>query len=120
MSDPGFSRMRRVDSIIREVVAEEVELLKDPRLGLVSITGVETAPNLRTATVYFSTLDLGEAEETRRALEAAAPRIRRALGREVRLKYTPALSFELDAGIAGGERIDAILRQLSEERPDGD
>lgn len=120
MSEQGFSRMRRVDSIIRQVVAEEVELLKDPRLGLVSITGVETAPNLRNATVFFSTLDLDAADDTRRALEAAAPRIRRALGREVRLKYTPALTFELDAGIAGGERIDAILRELSREPTDED
>lgn len=108
-------RMRRVNSIVRQIVAEEVEVLKDPRLGFVTITGVETAPNLRRAKVYFSTLDLDTAPDAREALEAAAPRLRRALGSQVRMKYTPALEFEVDAGIAGGERIDEILRGLQEE-----
>jgi ribosome-binding factor A len=105
-------RMRRVNSIVREVLADEVELLKDPRLELITITGVETAPNLRNATVYFSTVDLDRAEEVREALEAAAPRLRRALGRQVRMKYTPRLEFALDTGVAGGARIDEILRRL--------
>ena len=118
MSNPSFNRMRRVNSIVQQVLADEVERLKDPRLEMVSITGVETAPNLRHATVYFSSLDLSRAEETRDALESAAPRLRRVLGREVRLKYTPALSFELDSGIASGERIDSILRDL--DRDDSD
>jgi len=107
--------MRRVNSIIRQVVAEEVELLKDPRLGFISITGVETAPNLRSAVVYFSTFDLESADETLQGLEAAAPRLRRAIGAQVRLKYTPSLTFELDRGITEGERIESILRKISEE-----
>lgn len=115
----SYPRMRRVNSILREVIAEEVEELKDPRLGMVSITGVETSPDLRQAVVFFSTLDLDDAEVTRQALEAAAPRLRRAVGSEVRLKYTPALTFELDQGVASGERIEAILRRLAEERGDG-
>jgi ribosome-binding factor A len=119
MSKPSFNRMRRVNSIVQQVLAEEVERLKDPRLEMVSITGVETAPNLRAATVFFSSLDLDRADDAKVALESAAPRLRRALGSEVRLKYTPALSFELDSGIAGGERIDSILRELHQEEPDG-
>lgn len=116
MSD--YSRMQRVNSIIQHLLADEVEKLKDPRLGIVSITGVETAPNLRRATVYFSTLNLDDADETRAALESAAPRLRRILGQEVRLKYTPALEFELDQGVAGGARIDQILADISRERKD--
>lgn len=112
MSESG--RMRRVNSILREVLADEVELLKDPRLGFISITGVETAPNLRHAVVYFSVLDLGAVEETRAALEAAAPRLRRAIGSQVRLKYTPALEFRLDRGIVEGEKIESLLRSLEE------
>lgn len=118
MSNPSYPRVRRVNSIIHQVVAEEVELLKDPRLGLVSITGVDTAPNLRTAVVFFSTLDLDNADETKQALEAAAPRLRRAVGNQVRLKYTPSLTFELDRGVTEGERIDALLRKLSSDEPD--
>lgn len=109
-------RMRRVNSVVRQVLAEEVEILKDPRLTLVTITDVETAPNLRHAMVYYSTLEADAVEGAREALRSAAPRLRRALGRQVRLKYTPALEFELDEGVAGGERIDAILREIARNR----
>ena len=107
--------MLRVNSIVHEVLADEVELLKDPRLGMVTITGVDTAPNLRRATVYFSTLDLAEADGAKEALESAAPRLRRALGSQVRLKYTPALEFAVDTGVSGGERIDALLREIAQQ-----
>lgn len=109
-------RMRRVNSIVHEILAEEVEVLKDPRLSMVTITGVVTAPNLRRATVYFSALDPESLEPAREALTAAAPRLRRALGHQVRMKYTPALEFEIDQGVTGGERIDAILRELAHEQ----
>lgn len=120
MGDPSYSRMRRVNSIIRQVLADEVEVLKDPRLGMVSITGVETAPNLRHAIVYFSALDITALDETQAALDAAAPRLRRELGRQVRMKYTPALEFRPDHGISAGERIDAALRKITrpEEQTD--
>lgn len=115
MSNPSYSRMRRVNSILRQVIAEELEVLKDPRLEMVTVTGVETAPNLRHAVVYFSTLDLDDAEVVQTALETAAPRLRRAVGSQVRMKYTPALSFELDQGVASGERIEALLRRIAQE-----
>ena len=114
----SYSRMRRVNSIVLHVLAEEVERLKDPRLEMVSITGVDTAPNLRRATVFFSTLDLGRADETKAALESAAPRLRKLLGDEVRMKYTPALEFELDQGVAGGAKIDQILASIAREQKD--
>lgn len=108
--------MRRVNSIVHEVLAEEVEVLKDPRLGMVTITGVETAPNLRHAMVFYSTLDPEDAEPAGAALTAAAPRLRRAVGRQVRMKYTPSLEFALDEGVRAGERIDAILRDIADHR----
>lgn len=119
MSNAPYPRVRRVNSILRHVIAREVEELKDPRLGFVSITGVDTSADLRNAVVYFSTLKLDESTETKAALEAAAPRLRRALGRQVRMKFTPALEFRLDQGVAGGERIESILRELHtrEEAP---
>jgi len=114
MGEPSYSRMRRVNSIIHQVLAGQVELLKDPRLEFVSVTGVETTPNLRRSTVYFSTLEPDAADDAKAGLEAAAPRLRRILGREVRMKYTPELEFRLDHGITAGERIDAALRQIGD------
>lgn len=118
MSNPSYSRMSRVNSIVKQVLAEEIEDLKDPRIGFVTVTGVDTSPDLRHAVVYFSTLDLTAAEDVRKALDHAAPRLRRALGHEVRMKYTPSLEFRLDEGIVEGEKIDSILRRMKEGEAD--
>jgi ribosome-binding factor A len=110
--------MRRVNETLREVIAAAVTRLKDPGLGFVTITGVDTAPDLRSARVYYSVL--GEDDEaTREALERAAPHIRGVVGRQVRLKYTPELRFELDQAIEQGLRIERLLRSLREEDDEG-
>ncbi len=108
-------RMRKVNSVLREVLADEIELLTDPRLEMVSVTGVDTSPDLRTATVYVSTLDLERGPEAVVALGRAATRLQAAVARQVRMKYTPHLQFELDAGVVQGERIDSIFRSLQDQ-----
>ncbi len=114
------SRMPRVDELLREVIADEVERLKDPGLGFVTITGVDTSPDLRRARVYYSVLgDDAQAEETKAAFLRAASRIRAVLGSQVRLKYLPELHFEPDTAIEQGMRIERILRELGEERSEG-
>lgn len=115
MSKRSYPRARRVNAIIQQVLAEEVERLTDPRIGLVSITGVEVASDMRRATVFVSALDQSHLEDSIKGLTAAAPRLRAALGRQVHIKYTPELEFRTDAGIVEGERIDAILRELHHE-----
>jgi len=107
-------RMLKVNSTLREVIAEEVERLNDSRLEMVSITGVETSPNLRHAMVYIDVL-AADATAALAALERASHRLQAAIGHQVRMKYTPTLEFEIDPGVAGGERIDAILRSLRGE-----
>lgn len=107
-------RMLRVNAILREVLAEEVERLNDARLEFVSITGVDTAPNLRNAMVYFDVLDATAHEPALAALRGAYPRLQAAIAREVRIKYTPSLEFAIDPGVVSGERIEAILRELSQ------
>lgn len=107
-------RMLKVNSILREVLAEEIEKLGDSRLELVSVTGVDTAPNLRTALIYVDVLS-GDHESVIEALNQAAPRLQREIGRQVRIKYTPVLSFEIDPGIVQGSRIDDILRSIKSE-----
>lgn len=108
-------RMRRVNSVLREAVAEEVEELKDPRLGFVTITGVDTAPNLRSAVVYYSVLgDADQQAQTQAALDAAAPRVTHAVGSGIRMKYTPRLQFRLDESIEAGSRIAKLIHDIHE------
>jgi ribosome-binding factor A len=103
--------------LLREVIAEEVARLKDPRLGFVTVTGVDTAPDLRSARVYYSVLgDEAEQRDTQEALERSAPHIRYEVGRQVRLKYTPELRFETDEAIDRGLRMEQLLRDLREEQ----
>jgi len=112
--------LRKVNEAVHHVVAMEVERLKDPGLGFVTITGVEASPDLRSARVYYSVLgDEAQHRETQAALERAAPRIRAVVGRQVRLKFLPELHFEPDAAIERGLRMEEILRRLREERDEG-
>ena len=118
MSKPSYPRSRRLNAIVQEVLAEEVERLTDPRLAMVTVTGVSVAPDMRHATVFFSTLDLADLPQAQAGLKAAAPRLRSAIGREVRIKFTPELQFVPDQGVVQGERIDALLRELATEEQD--
>lgn len=107
-------RMLKVNSTLREVLAEEIERMSDSRLEMVSITGVETSPNLRHAVVYIDVLG-NDGSDALTALQHASHRLQSVIGRQVRMKYTPVLEFAVDPGVTGGERIDAILRSLHEE-----
>lgn len=108
--------MLRVNSTIREVLAEEIERMSDARLELVSVTAVDTAPNLRSAVVYIDVLGVEERETALEALRGAARRLQSSIGRQVRMKYVPTLEFQIDPGITGGERIEQILRDLKAEQ----
>lgn len=108
-------RMMRVNSTLREVLAEEIERMSDSRLELVSVTAVDTAPNLRNATVYVDVLEEEAREPALTALRGAAKRLQAVIGAQVRMKYTPTLEFAIDPGITGGERIEKILRDLHQE-----
>src|SRR5690242_9851474 len=80
-------RMRRVNEVVREVLAETLPELKDPRIGLVTITGVDTAPDLRHATVFISVLGSEKKRDaTLRGLEAAHGLLQSRLGRQLRMK----------------------------------
>ena len=107
-------RMRRVNSIIREVLADEIERMSDSRLDLVSVTSVDTSPDLRHATVFIDVLGEDDRDDALTALRGAARRLQGAMGGEIRMKYTPKLEFAMDPGVTGGERIETILRELKE------
>lgn len=113
-------RMPRVNSTIREVLADAVEKMNDSRLELVSITGVDTAPDLRNAKVYVDVLGSDDHEPALVALRGASKRLQSAIASQVRMKYTPTLEFEIDPAITDGERIEAILRSIKDSEEDED
>ena len=104
-------RMRRVNEAVREVVSARIaEGLRDPRIGFVTVTAVETSPDLRHARVYVSVL--GSEEEraaTLAGLSSAHGVIQLAVARELRMKRTPSLQFVFDASIDRGMRITELL-----------
>jgi ribosome-binding factor A len=105
-------RMRRVDEAIREVLSEALAAgLKDPRIGFVTVTSVDTSPDLRQARVYVSVLgDARAREDTLDGLASAAGFLQRVVA-GLRLRHTPALSFHYDESIDHGMRIGALLRE---------
>jgi ribosome-binding factor A len=106
--------MRKVNELVREVVADAVQDLKDPRIGFVTITGAETSPDLRHAVVYYSALgDEQEKADSAAALASGRSRIQAALGAQTRLRYTPKLTFRVDPSIDQGLRISEILTELA-------
>ncbi len=117
-----FPRALRVNEVVHETLADELERLSDPRLTMVTITGVDVSPDLRHAKVFYGALDADE-DATAQALRSAAPHLRGVLGRQVRLKYLPELRFERDPAIEHGQRVEAIIRSLHrgkrQVRPDG-
>jgi ribosome-binding factor A len=117
----GGQRIDRVAEEFREVLAEEVQRLKDPRVGFVTLTHVEVTPDLRRAIVYYTVLgEDRDHKSTRAGLRSAAPRLRTALGHAVRLKFTPMLEFREDVGQAHLDRVAELLRRLDHKAPPAD
>jgi ribosome-binding factor A len=106
-------RTERVGEEFREILAEEIQKLKDPRVGFVTVTGVRVSPDLRRAWVSFTTYgDDSERAGSRAALRSAASHLRSALGRQVRLKFLPELTFEEDDTFERAGRIDQLLAEV--------
>ena len=113
MTSERYPRTYRVNEQLREVVASEIELLRDPRIGFVTVTGVQVTPDLRHATVYYSVMgDDEEKADTLAGLRSAAPRLRYAIGEQVRMKYVPELTFHEDPAMVTGQRVEEILREI--------
>ena len=115
------SRMRRVNESVKEVLANALPELKDPRIGFVTITGVETSPDLRHARVFVSVLG-SEAKRARslKGLEAAHGMLQARLARELRMKRTPQLAFEYDPTVERGVRMTKLIDELAPDDDDRD
>ena len=112
-------RMRRVNEAVREVISQGVGELKDPRIGFVTVTGVETSADLRHARVYVSVLGSpAKREKTLAGLQAAHGLLQARLARELRMKRTPQLAFEYDPTVERGVRMTQLIDELAPEPDD--
>jgi ribosome-binding factor A len=107
------ARMRRVNEVLREVIGAAISSeLSDPRIGFVTVTSVETSPDLRTARVYVSVLgDELQREATLVALRSSHGILQAKIAAETRMKRTPTLSFHYDDTIEQGVRISRLLEE---------
>src|SRR6266705_3239975 len=111
-------RMRRVNESVRQVLSEAIGELKDPRIGFITVTGVETSTDLREARVFVSILgDENNREQSLNGLAAAHGVLQARLGRELRMKRTPQLAFEYDPTVERGVRMSRLIDELT---PDDD
>lgn len=110
-------RPERVAELIRQTVAEFLTSeVRDPRIGFVTVTGVEVSPDLSHATIRVSVMAAAEEEKARslEGLTSAARYLRAELSRQLRLRTSPELHFQLDRGLDHAQRIDRVLKDLKE------
>jgi len=121
---PPSQRQLRVGEELRHALAGIFmrDDLHDPDLAGVpiTVTEVRAGPDLKSATAYIMPLGGGEEEAVLGALRRAAPYLRGQLARQVTLKFTPSLRFELDRSYAEAEKIDGLLREIGESKPSDD
>ena len=105
------ARMRRINEVLREVIGAAISTdLNDPRIGFVTVTSVETSPDLRTAKVFVSVLGSeGEREASLDGLRSSHGVLQSRIAAETRMKRTPTLTFHYDSTVEQGMRISRLL-----------
>ena len=108
------SRPARVGQLIQRELAEILTRgLKDPRIGFVTITGVEVSGDLRDATVFFSMYgEPAQLEDTKKGLLAATGYLRKQIAGALQMRFTPELHFKYDSAVATGDRIEQLLKTV--------
>ncbi|MGH2526613.1 MAG: 30S ribosome-binding factor RbfA, partial [Actinomycetota bacterium] len=110
---PEGGRPSRVSEEFREILAEEIPRLKDPRIGFVTVVGVRVTPDLRRARVFYTTMgDERARRATAAALRSARGHLRKVIGDQVRMKVLPDLEFEEDESVQTADRIEQLLQQV--------
>jgi ribosome-binding factor A len=118
-----FKRSSRVSDQIRKEVADIImNKIKHKNLGFVTVTDAKATDDLRHATVYVSVLNVEEGEKIVRKLNESASFIKGELGRRLKMRYVPSLTFRIDESIQYGMKIDKLLDDIKSERstPDDD
>ena len=122
ISMPTFKRAVRVADRIMEEVADILHReVKDPRMALITLTGVKVSDDLRNARIYF--VEMGQEtcrEETKEALKKASGFVRRELGKRLQLRYVPEIIFTADETFAYGNRIDRLIHEIHQQEETDD
>ena len=112
------NRMGRINEEIQRELAALIPTVKDPRVtGMISVTAVDTTPDLKYAKIYISVLDKGDCDQVLKGLKSAAGYLRRELGHRLNLRSTPELTFIRDDSIAEGAHILEMLRNPEIVKP---
>ena len=108
------NRINRINEEIQKSLSDHLRFVKDPRVSgtMISVTRVETTPDLRFAKVYVSFLEENKAEDALKGLKSAAGYLRRELGAALNLRHTPQLQWELDDSITYGARMLKLINSL--------
>ena len=108
------NRINRINEEIQKCLADRIRELKDPRVSttMISITRVETTPDLRYTKVYVSFLEENKAADAMKGLKSAAGWLRREIGHTLNLRYTPQIMWALDDSITYGAKMLALINSL--------
>ncbi len=113
----SFKRADRVADLIKAELSDIIlKEIRDPRIGIITITGVEVTDDLRLAKIFFVEMGKDTCEpQTLKGLEQAKSFIKRELGKRLRLRYVPDIIFKFDESFAYGSRIDRLLAEIGGE-----
>ncbi len=111
-----YKRSQRVGDLLREEIADIIIYrLKDPRIGFITVTGVDVTDDIKIARVYVSVFHDEERKTTLEILNAAKSFIRSELSKRLRMKFIPSIEFKLDTSIEYGNRIEKLLKESQEK-----
>lgn len=115
-----YKRSQRVSDLLREEIAEIImRRLKDPRLGFVTVTGVDITEDLKIARVFVSVLKTEDRESTLEILNSAKNFVRSEVAKRIRMKVIPTIEFRIDESIEYGARIDKLLKEIKKHSKEG-
>jgi ribosome-binding factor A len=111
-----YKRSQRVSDLLREEIADIIFFkLKDPRIGFLTVTGVDVTDDIKIAVVYISVLKPEERQTTLDILNAAKSFIRSELSKRLKMKFIPSIDFRLDTSAEYGSRIEQLLSEIKEK-----
>jgi ribosome-binding factor A len=110
-----YKRSQRVSDLLRKEIADIIIYrLKDPRIGFITVTGVDVTDDIKLARVYVSILREEERKTTLEVLNSAKSFVRSELSKRLRMKFVPSIEFRLDTSIEYGNKIEELLKEIEE------